>query len=59
MTVLLNMLSENNYRMFLDRYDDFADAEDSLEAAIYAYLELVDNRNKFESGRMDFLNKYL
>lgn len=59
MTVLLNMLSENNYRMFLDRYGDFADAEDSLEAAIYNYLEMVDNRSKYESGRMDFLNKYL
>ncbi|SFE35784.1 hypothetical protein [Alteribacillus iranensis] len=59
LSALLNKLSENNYRRYMDRYGDFAMEGQSLEEALLKYLEVVEDHNKFESGRIDFLNKYL
>ncbi len=59
LTALLNKLSENNYRTYLERYGDFVDENLSLQSAVYKYLERVEDHNKYDSGRLDFLHKYL
>ncbi|RSL33739.1 hypothetical protein D7Z54_08570 [Salibacterium salarium] len=59
LTALLNKLSENNYRIYVDRYGYFVNENDTLQDAVYKYLEIADDKNKFESGRIDFLIKYL
>ncbi|WP_125555795.1 hypothetical protein [Salibacterium salarium] len=59
LTALLNKLSENNYRIYEDRYGSFINKHDTLYDAVYKYLEMADDKNKYESGRIDFLNKYL
>lgn len=58
-TTLLNKLSENNYLMYLDRYGNFVKENDTLQNALYKYLELVEEGHTYDSGRLDFLNKYL
>ncbi|MFZ4452362.1 hypothetical protein [Salibacterium aidingense] len=59
LTALLNKLSENNYRFYLERYGDFVNNADTLEDAVCKYLEKAENKKKYESGRFDFLTKYL
>ncbi|MFB4165949.1 hypothetical protein ACE1TI_19655 [Alteribacillus sp. JSM 102045] len=59
LTALLNKLSENNYRMYFDRYGDFVSENNSLQNAIYNYLKMVEDHSKYDSGRLDFLHKYL
>ncbi|WP_240375508.1 hypothetical protein [Bacillus piscicola] len=57
--VLLNKLSDKNYHRYLARYGDFVQEIRSLEKAVFRYLEVVDDRNRLESGRIDFLHNYL
>ncbi|SDH05107.1 hypothetical protein SAMN05192534_101448 [Alteribacillus persepolensis] len=59
LTALLNKLSENNYRMYIERYGDFVQSHHTLQDAMYQYLERVEDYNKIDSGRLDFLHKYL
>ncbi|MGY4690023.1 hypothetical protein [Salibacterium sp. K-3] len=56
---LSNKLSENNYRIYMERFGDFADHASTLEEAVCRYLEIAGDTNKHESGRIDFLIKYL
>ncbi|MFB5661758.1 hypothetical protein [Alteribacillus sp. HJP-4] len=58
LTAFLNKLSENNYRLFMDRFGDFVNEHDNIDAAFIKYLELVEDHRKYDHGQLDFLNKY-
>ncbi|WP_100398640.1 hypothetical protein [Bacillus sp. FJAT-44742] len=59
MTIFMNKLSENNYRYCMEKYGDFVSEYESLEDAMYHYLEAVEENDKYESGHVDFFTKYL
>ncbi|SFL72553.1 hypothetical protein [Salibacterium qingdaonense] len=59
MKALHNKLSENNYYLYFERFGDFAAQAETLEEALLCYLETAGSQNKYGSGRIDFLLKYL
>ncbi|SFP44347.1 hypothetical protein [Salibacterium halotolerans] len=59
MKAMQNKLSENNYYIYFERFGDFAADAVTLEKALLDYLETAGSQNKYGSGRMDFLVKYL
>ncbi|MFD2704517.1 hypothetical protein [Salibacterium lacus] len=59
MKALHNKLSENNYHIYFERFGDFAAQAPTLEEALLCYLDTAGSQNKYGSGRMDFLVKYL
>lgn len=56
---LMNRLSENNYRMYKERYSELDAHNASLSDAVTSYLQQVPRAYQLETGRLDFFYKFL
>ncbi|MDG5787753.1 hypothetical protein QA612_09600 [Evansella sp. AB-P1] len=59
LNTFITKLREKNYRQCFDQYGDFVPKQSTIFEAFDCYFEVVDDKEKYDSGHVDFFAIYL